>query len=84
MEPVVAGRGPGRTPYGPAMKTVVALLALAVALVVVAALLPAGLFDYPLLLLGAVVAVLVALVLAVVRGVRNLRARRGRTRSVRA
>lgn len=58
------------------MRTVVALLALAVVLVVVAALLPAGLFDHPLLLLAATVAVLVAVVLAVVRGLRALVGRR--------
>lgn len=68
------------THYGPAMRVVIALLALAVALVVVAGLLPGnGVIDYPLLLLSATV----MFVIAVVRGLRLLLARRRRAQIVR-
>ena len=67
--------------YVPAMRTVIALLALAVAMVVVTGLLPGnGPTDYPLLLLGATV----AFVVAMVRGLRLWFARRQRAKVVQA
>ena len=67
--------------YVPAMRTVIALLALAVAMVVVSGLLPGnGPIDYPLLLLGATV----AFVVAMVRGLRLWFARRRRAKVVQA
>ena len=65
----------------PARRTVIALLALAVAMIVVIGLLPGnGPTDYPLLLLGATV----AFVVAMVRGLRLWFARRQRAKVVQA